>query len=48
MSVEIREVGPEALTEYAKIPIRFRVSSLFRVEGSGETRVRFVVDTACC
>ena len=34
---EIREVGPEGLADYARIPIRFRVSSFFRVEGAGET-----------
>jgi GNAT superfamily N-acetyltransferase len=52
MSVEIREVGPEALAEYAKVPIRFRVSSLFRVEGAGETPGTFrlveePVETPC-
>lgn len=36
MSVEIREVDAEAMAEYAKVPIRFRVSSFFRVEGAGE------------
>ena len=41
MSVEIRESGPEVLGDYAKVPIRFRVSALFHVEGTGETSGTF-------
>ena len=36
MNIEIREVGPEGLAEYAKVPIRFRITSVYRVEGEGE------------
>ena len=32
MTVQIHRVGPDALTAYAKIPIRFRVESVLRVE----------------
>jgi len=32
MTAEIREVGREALPQFAGIPIRFRVESVFRVE----------------
>ncbi|MBN2562121.1 MAG: GNAT family N-acetyltransferase [Phycisphaerae bacterium] len=32
MGIEIKEFGPEILPQYAEIPIRFRVKSIFRVE----------------
>lgn len=32
MSIAIREVGSESLQFYARVPIRFRVESVFRVE----------------
>lgn len=32
MTIEIREIGVEALPRYAEIPISFRVESVFRVE----------------
>ena len=32
MGIEIREVGPESLGEYLRIPISFRVESILRVE----------------
>jgi GNAT superfamily N-acetyltransferase len=35
MSVDIREVGSEAIQTYAGIPIRFRVESVLRVEQIG-------------
>ena len=37
MTVEIREVGPEALAEFAAIPFTFHITSIFRVEEAGET-----------
>ncbi len=32
MSIEVRELGPECLEQYAEVPIRFRVGSILRVE----------------
>ena len=32
VAIEIREVGPEALEQYAEIPISFHVESVFRVD----------------
>jgi len=44
MPIEIRQVGPEALAAYERIPIRFRVESVLRVEeidgGVGGLRLR--------
>jgi streptothricin acetyltransferase len=32
MTIEIRELGPDCLEQYAEVPISFRVESIFRLE----------------